>query len=104
MNPSDLQAWIVAVAAGLAALGYIFKQAQRLFRTLDSLSALLNHELTHNGGSSLKDQATTAAVASASNAQAVARIEAQVEKNTTHLADLADLVNKHLSDPAAHGG
>jgi hypothetical protein len=88
VSPQDIETWVIAAAAALAAFGYIVKQARRLFRTLDVLSAVVENELHHNGGKSMKDQTTQAA-------HSTARIEQQV-------TDLAELLNKHLRDPDAH--
>lgn len=51
----DVAAWLAAVAAGLAAALYLGRKLVRFLRALDRLSRLVEHELTNNGGSSMKD-------------------------------------------------
>lgn len=51
----DSAIWIAAIAAGLAALGYVFRLVRSLFRRIITIQRLVEAELTHNHGSSMKD-------------------------------------------------
>lgn len=50
---------VVAAAAALAALVYIVRVGAALVRKVDQINAVTAKELTHNGGSSMKDQIKT---------------------------------------------
>jgi hypothetical protein len=47
--------WIVLAGAVLTALGYLIRLGRRIIRYLTAAHDLLEHELTHNHGSSMKD-------------------------------------------------
>lgn len=52
---SDIPATLAAVAAGVAGSLYLGRKLVRFLRALDRISRLVEHELTNNGGSSMKD-------------------------------------------------
>jgi hypothetical protein len=103
VSPVDPLTWAAAVAAGLAAAIYIFKRVQWLFRTLDTLSIVINHELSHNGGTSTKDRAEQAASSSVRVESQVVDLAVQVVDLASQVEDLSTLVNKHVTNPDAHG-
>lgn len=70
----SLQRWLTLLgllAAALAALGYLIRKAVWLVRVVEALHQLVDHELTHNGGSSMKDDV-------ASIARAVGELQGEV--------------------------
>lgn len=53
---------VAALAAGVAGLGYLIRLLRRWAAMLNKLVALAEHELTHNHGTSIKDDAYGLAV------------------------------------------
>lgn len=100
---SDAAAVLVAVAAGLAALGYLVKIVRRAVRIADRIEALVEptaqhvrRELSHNSGSSMKDQVT-------SLPRDVARIERSVARVGEQLAVVREVVDATRSAQDNHG-
>lgn len=54
----DIGVWLAAVAGGLAAVGFLARKAWSTARTVDRVAHLLEHELNHNSGKSVKDLTT----------------------------------------------
>lgn len=76
---------VMAATALCAGIGYLVKKARAAARTLDAISALVDQELSHNHGSSMKDDVGGIAVA-------VGKLQRQVE-------DLETSFNDHLKHP-----
>lgn len=55
-------ATVAAVAAGIAGAIYLTRKTVRFLRALDRLARLIEHELTNNAGSSMKDDLHSVAV------------------------------------------
>lgn len=61
-----LQRWltlVTLVAAALAALGFIVRMTWKGFRVVERVHELVDHELTPNDGSSMRDDVAAIAVA-----------------------------------------
>lgn len=61
-----VQRWltlVTLVSAALAALLYLARQGWRLFKLLELLSSIVQHELSPNTGNSMKDDVAAIAVA-----------------------------------------
>lgn len=72
---NQLERWLTLVtlaAAALAGVVYLIRQLLAAARVLDRLHTLVDHELTRNGGSSMKDDVAAIAVA-------VGQLQADVE-------------------------
>lgn len=54
-NVPALLEWVPGTAAGLVALGYLIKKLRQAARALDAIEVLVSRELTHNHGTSIKD-------------------------------------------------
>lgn len=93
MNVSDSASWVVLVVAGLTALGVAFKWARGGFRKVEDvallltmtedLKAVIDRELNHNHGSSLKDDVHGIAIS-------VHRAHNRIDELENTLANLAD--------------
>jgi hypothetical protein len=68
---SDTATTVTVLAAGLAALGYLGRRIARAFRALEALQRVVDHELTHNHGTSIKDDTHGTAIAAKKTADAV---------------------------------
>lgn len=63
LDPAQLVAVIVGLAALCAALGYLAHKVRQAWRVLHALAIVVQRELTPNGGKSIKDDSTGVAVA-----------------------------------------
>lgn len=80
------QRWLTLLtllAAALAALGYLGRQAYAGFRVVQRVHDLLEHELTPNGGSSMRDELTAVA-------RAIGAVQLEVSELTSDLGELAN--------------
>lgn len=107
MGVSDIATTVVLAAAALTGLGYLFTRARRGFKRVDQLEQLLertedikrlvDRELTHNHGSSMKDDvhATAISVHRAHNRiDGVYRVlETFAEANALVLPLISDAIN-----------
>lgn len=99
-QPSTLERWltlVVLASAALAAMLYLGRQSRSLFRVL----AHITHELSPNGGSSMKDDITAVALA-------VGQLQADYAdlvktKQSEHLLLQAQL-DEHTRQIARHRG
>lgn len=102
----SLQRWLtllVLVSAALAALAYLSRMVWRGFRLVEQVGELLQHELTHNSGSSMKDDLAAIAVA-------VGRLQADMHdlattKETAHTVlqiQLDTIVDELGMEPTSH--
>lgn len=60
---TDTATTVAAVAAGVAGGIYLARQLWRLVRGIQRVHELVTHELTHNGGGSMKDDLAAIATA-----------------------------------------
>lgn len=67
---------LAALAAGVAGLLYLGQRARRAVRALEALQRLVSHELTHNHGSSIKDDTHGIAVSTKQISDAVDELRA----------------------------
>lgn len=71
---------LAAIAAGLAAVGYIARLVRRLVRIGSAIEHMVSNELTHNHGSSIKDDVYGIAVA-------VGKLSRRIDAIETHLKE-----------------
>lgn len=62
-NLSEAAVWIAALAAGVAGLGYLVKKGRDVVRAIAAIQHIVERELEHNHGSSMKDDTHGMAVA-----------------------------------------
>lgn len=55
--------WVSAVTGALVALAWLIPRIRAAFRALDAVETIVTRELTHNHGSSIKDDSVGTAVA-----------------------------------------
>jgi hypothetical protein len=60
---SDTALWLAAVAAGAAGLTYLARVVRNVVRAIAAIQHIVERELEHNHGSSMKDDMTGMAVA-----------------------------------------
>lgn len=99
---SDVLGWLVALAAGLTALGYLFRQAQRAFRFLEQIHDLTSRELEHTGNpdddSTMKDDLHGIAVSLGRLQRRVDKAVPIIEHNSARL-DAVEADLRPLLDP-----
>lgn len=89
-----VQRWltlVTLVSAALAGLLYLARQTWRAFRVMERLSDVVQHELSPNTGSSMKDDVAAIAVA-------VGQLQLQGRQLQS---DMADIKSDYMSRPAA---
>lgn len=87
----DWAATVAGVAAGVAGLGYLARLVWRGAVKLDRINELVSRELTHNHGSSMKDDLHGIAVA-------LVETQRQVDDLTGHVTRLTELSVKNHPD------
>lgn len=60
---SDAALWIAAVAAGAAGAAYLFRGVRNVVRAIAAIQHIVERELEHNHGGSIKDDTVGMAVA-----------------------------------------
>lgn len=78
---------VVGGAAFLGAVGYLWRKGKRLVRLLIAMHALIEHELTHNSGTSIKDDVAGLAVAMGAVSRQVDNIDDRLDNVETFLTD-----------------
>lgn len=92
-NISDLALLIAAIAGGVAALGYLAKKARDVFLAIGAIQHLVERELEHNHGSSMKDDMHGIAVA-------VGQLQRDRDEDRDVLDNALQLAAKHHPDDA----
>lgn len=59
---TEASAGLVGLTALLTALGYVIRKLRKAARVLDAIDRVVHRELTHNHGSSIKDDAVGTAL------------------------------------------
>lgn len=97
---SDAAIWIAAIAAGVAALGYLAKKTRdaaragvRMLRAVIAIQRLVERELEHNHGSSMKDDIHGMAVA-------IGQLQRDRDDDREVLDNALELAAKHHPDDA----
>lgn len=102
----SLQRWLtllVLISAALAALLYLSRMVWRGFQLVEQVGDLLQHELTHNSGSSMKDDLAAIAVAVGRLQLAVADLNSSKETAHTVLQIQLDSIVDELGlEPQSH--
>lgn len=90
---------IVGAAAFIGAVGYLWRKGKRLVRLIVAIHALLEqaatvvgHELTHNSGSSMKDDVAGLAVA-------MGAVSRQIDNIDDRLDNVETVLTQHLRGP-----
>lgn len=99
-----LQRWLALVsllAASLAALGYLARQAWRGFQLVQRVHDLLEHELTPNGGSSMRDELIAVARALGAVQRDVSEVKLEVGDLTTAKQTAHELLQLQLDSITA---
>lgn len=100
-----VQRWltlVTLVSASLAALGYLGRKTWRGFLIVQRIHDLLEHEFTHNGGASLKDDVASIAVAVGSLQRTVSELTESKELAHEVLQIQLDSVVDALGIPQHH--
>lgn len=76
---------VVGAAAFLTATGYLIRKGKKLMRMLHAMHALIQHELTHNHGTSMKDDVHASAVAIGALSRQVDSLDERLDNVETFL-------------------
>lgn len=101
----SLQRWLTLVslvAAALGALGYLIRKLRRAVRVLDAIDHLVDHELTHNGGTSIKDDITAIAQAVGGLQADLRDLEAEVRSHHPLHVDRHPASPRHKREGERH--
>lgn len=90
---SEAALWVAAIAAGLAALMYLLRGARRAVQTIGAIQDLVERELQHNHGSSMKDDVHGMAVA-------IGQLQRDRDDDRDVLDNALALAAKHHPDDA----
>lgn len=89
----EVSGTLAALAAGCAALAWLLPRIRAAFRTLDAVELIVTRELTHNHGTSIKDDTYGTALAVHINSGRLDVVETNLANLETTLATLADANN-----------
>lgn len=81
MTAGESLALVAGVAAAVAAVSYLVGRARRAARVLDAIQAIVERELEHNHGSSMKDDVHGLAIALGHLARRVDDIESTYRRD-----------------------
>jgi hypothetical protein len=92
-NVSEAALWIAAVAAGVAGVVYLVRGARRAVQAIGAIQDIVQRELEHNHGSSIKDDVHGMAVA-------IGILQRDREEDRELLDNALQLAAKHHPDDA----
>lgn len=91
MSLGEVFGWLAVIAAGLGGIAYLARILIRLVKAWEAISIVVNRELSHNHGTSIKDDVHGTAIS-------VNQLHADVVELQVTLASLAEA--NHLIWPA----
>jgi hypothetical protein len=92
-NVSEAALWVAAIAAGVAGLVYLGRGARKGLQAIGAIQDIVERELEHNHGSSIKDDVHGMAVA-------IGKLQRDREEDRELLDNALQLAAKHHPDDA----